>query len=823
MALSDFRVRYIRDEVKDRQQPICYDISDKQFTQNPDYLKAIAKATVEQRAEYVERAREIEHIHKEFNRLKSSGLDYDCFICVKVSDDERTDASGKKMRTSDCMYADELYFALKGKGYKPFFSERDLAGATGADYEAHILYALYSSESMLVVCGDERYLQTKWVKNEYLRYMKLTRDAGRDDDNLTIVFKGGVPIERLPGRQGKVQGINGDAIDALERVVDFVGANLSANMRPLDIERKEYSAKSYERKNVERSGVTKRDIKIAAATAVSGNEQTRLRLAEDFMNRHDYKGARNWCDGIINEFPLCGRAYWLRFLAQHGCANDLDFIVSAATITDFEYLEKAISATGDHTARMAYYTALEQRVRRRRDLYAYREYIVLPESDDDIIAELTDFMYDHARSKKDTEVFDAIINTVRDTDRYIQMNLAFARQLPADAASKYYRNVLEADNGHKEALYYCFEAEHADVFAFCGDAGNQQKVIDALYSYGYNEYATQKLYDMVVENIPTRVQQALSLFDFLITVIPKSKDKKLLEYLHAVIDKLYDTRCGKYAKKYVEYCLTLDAHDDIAFFYRVLVNHNFVNPLEIMSLGDELIGDTDFYSAINCYTERNADGNNFYLDVNSELGKLRATLGDMTGAAVRSVYIPRASLDKCDREVRRGMTARAHELVDGFLARYKCEKLDDTFRLKKEVGGDAELNEAYNFARVGTNTEFASEILRVINGQGAVVKNYKKRAFKDGVIHVLVSLPTVIAIAFALVALYDPMIVFGVFAERFLSLGIPMTIGGVIFIIIGGVMNHNVCDEVNCNIMLRGGITYTALMIFVMVRTAMML
>lgn len=216
MALAEFKVRYLKDISGEtaRLQPICYEISEKRFVQNPNYLAALSKATETQREEYERKGEEIDYIISEFLKLQGTGLDYDCFICVKVSD-------GNGGYTQDSKDADAIYRLLKDKGYMPFYSEYEVRNKSGADYEAHILYALYSSECMLVVCSNEDYLRTPWVKNEYSRFLKLVNDEEKESDSITIVFNK-KPIERLPGRNGKLQGIDYSLRSSDDAITEFV-------------------------------------------------------------------------------------------------------------------------------------------------------------------------------------------------------------------------------------------------------------------------------------------------------------------------------------------------------------------------------------------------------------------------------------------------------------------------------------------------------------------------------------------------------------------------------------------------------------------------
>ncbi len=205
MALAAFKVQYLKDEVHGCLQPICHEISKRVFTEDPNYQKALEFATDEQKEVYHVRGHAIDSIREEFYELEKSGLDYDCFLCAKVTESGEPHCG---THTADCERANDIYHYLKDNGYKPFFSEREMKGRVGSAYEALILYALYTSECMLIVCSDEAYLQTKWVKNEYLRFLKMMKSDDKERDALTFVFYG-KPIDELPfDTSKKIQGID---------------------------------------------------------------------------------------------------------------------------------------------------------------------------------------------------------------------------------------------------------------------------------------------------------------------------------------------------------------------------------------------------------------------------------------------------------------------------------------------------------------------------------------------------------------------------------------------------------------------------------------
>lgn len=324
MALAERKVRYIKDSVKNCLRPIYYGLPDKEFAKNKNYLKALRFATKEQKSEYEKKAQEIDYIRDSFFDLEQSHLDYDCFICVKVSrtDSEQSDISRKNW-TDDAFYAESLYTHLKEKGYKPFFSEMELKNRTGADYEAFILYALHTCETMLVVCFNEEYLtSSNWVKNEYMRFRKLINSERKAKDSLTIIYDG-KPIDQLPGQEfGRIQGINRKDADAFPRIVDFVENHTPmARAKREEEKRKKEEAEKHIAELQDQIEAIRRST-VAGSTPAQESLLSLLTRAAQELEMGDLNKAGNYYNHCLDIKPDCLEAWYGLLLIDYNSQSD---------------------------------------------------------------------------------------------------------------------------------------------------------------------------------------------------------------------------------------------------------------------------------------------------------------------------------------------------------------------------------------------------------------------------------------------------------------------------------------------------------------------
>ncbi len=221
--LSEYNIQYLRDFAHYKEdgtitlQPICHRENLQSIKDDQNYKKALEYASDEQRKIYGRKIKDILDIDYHFKMLENEGADYDCFICVKVKEED------KEHYTKDSHYANKLYDKLIKNGYHPFYSERSKEEENwlGNAYEANILYGLYKAKCMIIICSNKEYLDTPWVKNEYSRYIEFMRIGKKKEGSLCITYTDDI-IEKLPGLSYRLEGIKFTEFDASEKLLGFV-------------------------------------------------------------------------------------------------------------------------------------------------------------------------------------------------------------------------------------------------------------------------------------------------------------------------------------------------------------------------------------------------------------------------------------------------------------------------------------------------------------------------------------------------------------------------------------------------------------------------
>ena len=166
--LCKYGIEYVEDPKTNNRIPTCHRASYESILANEYYKNAIEKADVLQRSIYEKEANEINRLQKEILLISEKEEPYDVFICYK-----ETDENGE--RTPDSVIANDIYHELTEEGFKVFYSAITLENRLGEEYEPIIFAGINSAKVMLVIGTKPEYFNAVWVKNEWSRYIKITK------------------------------------------------------------------------------------------------------------------------------------------------------------------------------------------------------------------------------------------------------------------------------------------------------------------------------------------------------------------------------------------------------------------------------------------------------------------------------------------------------------------------------------------------------------------------------------------------------------------------------------------------------------------------
>lgn len=230
LLLSEFGIEFVYDSRDDRYVPTCHRTLSGSIFDDANYKKAIELATDEMKAEYAEKAAEIDALQRSIKAQAEQVEDYDVFICFKSTD--------KKAATEDRYIARRIYDETTRRGFRTFFSEISLKGRLGSEYEPIIYKALTTAKVMILVATKEEYLNAPFVKNEWGRF--LERKKSDPSLKLVPVFRD-IDVSVLPTREQGIDlskypagGYEIDIADNLERILR--GMNIVPNYSGVDNE-----------------------------------------------------------------------------------------------------------------------------------------------------------------------------------------------------------------------------------------------------------------------------------------------------------------------------------------------------------------------------------------------------------------------------------------------------------------------------------------------------------------------------------------------------------------------------------------------------------
>jgi tetratricopeptide (TPR) repeat protein len=227
LILSKYGIEYVEDPSTGKRVPTCHRVQRDPILSDADYLFALENAPDQySKSLYEEEARVINEIQKGILAISNNVAPYDVFICYK----ESTDGGN---RTVDSTIAQDIYYQLENSGYRVFFSRLTLEGKLGQQYEPYIFSALNSAKVMLVVGTKPEYFNAVWVKNEWSRYLTLTKN---DRSRLLIPCYRDMDAYDIPEELASLQsqdmskvGFIQDILHGVKKVLDASKATKTTN------------------------------------------------------------------------------------------------------------------------------------------------------------------------------------------------------------------------------------------------------------------------------------------------------------------------------------------------------------------------------------------------------------------------------------------------------------------------------------------------------------------------------------------------------------------------------------------------------------------
>lgn len=354
LVLAKYGIIYERD-YDGKMVPSCYATKYESISGDDNYKKALQYADSDNKKYYLTQANLIEEVRRKWIEIAEREEPYDVFISYKDSDKENNIE-----RTQDSFDAYELYVFLKDRGYRVFFSRESLRGKEGDKYEPYIFNALNTAQVMIVYGSKPEYIESTWVKNEWMRYYKRIRHGDKQDNSLILAYKGFNP-SKLPKPLCDIQGVDlgraaigfGDIEAKVSEILINAKKRQKMVRRTVKVRREQTSEKlqKIETKEIGRVAVVpKAERERVAVRAIgaktlklSASAENTLNVAQGYLERGDFAEAAERFKSVLVSSPRNGRALTGVLLAGSASVS-IDAFVNggAANLSDMSLLEKVL-------------------------------------------------------------------------------------------------------------------------------------------------------------------------------------------------------------------------------------------------------------------------------------------------------------------------------------------------------------------------------------------------------------------------------------------------------------------------------------------------
>ncbi len=279
LTLCRYGIEYELDSRTEEYIPTVSRMSYESVLEDPDYLAALQVSDEYTKELYRKEARKIAEIQDRYKVIAQKEAPYDVFISFKAEDE-----NGDRTRAN--ILAQDIYDRLTKNGLRVFFSRISLQDHLGEAFEPYIFAALHSAKVMLLVATRPEEPQTRWVKNEWKRFLTMKERNGNKE--IIKVYDSPMSVYDFPdeiigqsadmSRPGMIQ-------DLMRAVFRLAGRTAEGQKA------------------------------VAAGTGISvENLMMRVSLA---LEDQSYDEANSLLEEVLNRDAKNGEAYFCRFLAEH--------------------------------------------------------------------------------------------------------------------------------------------------------------------------------------------------------------------------------------------------------------------------------------------------------------------------------------------------------------------------------------------------------------------------------------------------------------------------------------------------------------------------
>lgn len=288
LLLSRYGIEYVEDPTSHERIPTCHRIQNDPILTDDDYLAAIQHAPDGYtRSLYESEGKRLSELQRGLLQVSAQTEPFDIFICYK----ETTEGGS---RTNDSALAQDIYYQLINAGYKVFFSRVTLESMLGQQYEPHIFAALNSAKVMLAIGTKPEYFNAVWVKNEWSRFLALSR---KDRSKVLIPCYRDMNVYDLPDELSMLQSQDMGKIGFIQDLLRGIEKVIRGQ---------------------------KKEKQQAAPMVVAPGVESLHKRAMLFLEDGDFSSATDYANRILDVDPQYAPAYIVKVQASLGIRHERD-------------------------------------------------------------------------------------------------------------------------------------------------------------------------------------------------------------------------------------------------------------------------------------------------------------------------------------------------------------------------------------------------------------------------------------------------------------------------------------------------------------------